>query len=202
MSNAVFPVLRSLQWGIVRNPMWVTQTRVSSSGFETRVSRQLYPKIRFKVSHSALSSKTISDDLYTLVGFFNNRRGSFDSFLFTDPVDKSVTLQSLGAGNGVAVKFQLVRAFGGNTESVKSVNGTALIYVNAVLQTVVTNYNIDALGMVTFVTAPPNLATVTWSGSYYYRCKFTRDEGEFENFMNTLWASKNVEFIGCLDNRI
>ena len=202
MSSAVFPVLRSLQWGIVRNPMWVTQTRTSSAGRETRVSRQLYPKIKFRLSHSALSSRTLSDDLYTLVGFFNNRRGSFDSFLYTDPTDKVVTLQSVGAGDGVSIKFQLVRAFGGNTESVMALNGTASIYVNSVLQTVVTHYSVDALGMATFVTAPPNLATITWSGGYYYRCKFSRDEGEYENFLKDLWASKNVEFIGCLDNRI
>lgn len=202
MSNAVFPTLASLEWPTLKIPMWSTQVKTAKSGRESRSTGRSFPIYKIKLSFSALKSLVGSDDLYTLVGFYNQRRGSFDSFLFSDPTDKTVTLHDFGTGNGSATKFQIIRTQGGFVDEVKNIVGTPLIYVNNVLQTVTTQYVIDAFGAVTFVTPPTNTATIRWSGSYYYRCRFESDENEFENFMKDLWQSKSVKMIGCLDNRI
>jgi hypothetical protein len=46
-------------------------------------------------------------------------------------------------------------------------------------------------------------SALTWTGSYYYRCRFLQDTLEFNEFMNSLWEAKKVEFIGSLTpNRI
>lgn len=195
MSQAVFPTLAGLKWGVRRSPEWSTTKKTSVNGREYRVANMVYPRYLYRLSYEFLRDKrTGVDELRTLVGFFNARQGSFDSFLFSDPDDNTVTGEVFGIGNGSTTAFQLARSFGGFAEPVFDVNGTPQIYKAGVLQTVTTHYTISSTGVVTFVTAPTGGQSLTWTGSFYWRCRFERDSADFEKFLQELWELKEVSF--------
>lgn len=194
MSNAVFPSFPGLTWNIIRRPRWSTVTKKSVSGREFRSAQFSYPLWEYKLSFEVLRARSALPEMQQLAAFFNARQGSFDDFLYSDPDDNSVTLQGFGMGNGSTTQFQLVRAFGGYTEPVFSLNSAPLIYVNGVLQTVTTNYTVSSTGLVTFVTPPGNGLALTWSGTYYWRVRFMQDAIDFNQFMRQLWELKTLEF--------
>lgn len=201
MSNLVFPTLPGLAWNVARSPQWATRIQKAVSGKEFRSAWMSAPLYTFRLQYEVLREASAYQELQQLVAFYNNVRGSFDSFLYRDPNDNSVTAHSFGTGNGVQTAFQLVRSYGGNLEAVGQLNGAPSIYINGVLQA--TGYTISATGLVTFSVAPINAAALTWTGNYYYRCRFLQDAMELNEFMNSLWEAKKVEFIGSLTpNRI
>ena len=200
MSNYVFPTLNTVGWSVFKTPNWLTKVQIATSGKELRSAWFSAPKYNFKLTYEVLRADSVNIELQTLLGFFNARQGSFDSFLFTDPLDNAVTAQNFGTGNGTITTFMLGRSFGGVCEYTMNINGAPQIYVGGVLKTLTTDYTIDAYGNVTFVTAPSG--ALTWTGSYYYRCRFVKDSADFENFMYQLWTLKELEFIGSLGNKV
>lgn len=199
MSNAVFPTsLSGLNWNCSKTPTFNTKIQAAVSGRESRAAMMAYPLWSFKISFEFL----LPDELQTLGGFFLARRGQADSFLYTDDKDKAVVDQSIGTGNGTNRYFQLVRSFGGFIEPVENVNGVVTIKVNGVTKTSGTDYTISTSGLVTFTTAPGAGLSVTWSGSYYFRCRFLQDASEFNQFMNDLFELKSLAFKGATGNKV
>ena len=194
MSNAVFPTLPGLQWGVTKTPIFSSKVHQSVSGRELRAAYYSYPLYKYSLKYELLRSDSVNAELQTLMAFFNARQGKFDSFLFTDPEANSVTAQGFGTGDGTTTAFQLAHAYGGYSEPVFDINGTASIYINGVLKTVTTDYTINSTGLVTFVSAPAAAAALTWTGTFYYRCRFVDDTAEFDNFMYKLWALKRLDF--------
>ena len=45
--------------------------------------------------------------------------------------------------------------------------------------------------------APTAGQVLTWSGSFYWRCRFKQSQIEFEQFMKQLWSARAVEFTTC-----
>jgi uncharacterized protein (TIGR02217 family) len=199
MSNNVFPSLPGLGWSVIQAPQWNTKTQIATSGKELRSAWFSAPKWGIKLTYEILRATTGFTELQTLLGFFNARQGSFDSFLYDNPNDDSVTAQSIGTGNGATTQFQLARTYGGAVEPVMNVNAITGIYLNGVATSA---YTINSLGLVTFTTAPGAGVAVTWTGTYYYRCRFVKDTADFEEFMYQLWSLKELEFIGSLGNKI
>lgn len=193
MSNAVFPNFPGLTFGVTRTPIWSTTPKRSVSGREFRSANMSYPRYKFKLGYEVLRQKGAYTEFTTLVGFFNARQGAFDSFLFTDPDDNTVAAQVIGTGDGSNKLFQLVRTFGGFVEPVFDANSAPLIYVGGVLKTLTVDYTINTVGLVTFVTAPGAGVSVTWTGTFYRRVKFTQDSAEFAKFMANLWELKTLE---------
>lgn len=195
MSNAVFPVMPGLQWDVKRTPVFGTTVTTAVSGREYRVANMPYPRYKYALSFAVLRQTPGYTELATLCGFFNARLGSFDSFLFADPEDNSVITQIIGTGDGSNKLFQLVRAFGSFIEPVYDVNAAPQISVNGALKTLTTDYTISATGLVTFVAAPGAALSVTWTGTFYRRVRFTQDMADFSKFMQALWELKTLEFI-------
>lgn len=197
MSNAVLPTLLGLEWNVKKSPMFRTKIQSSVSGKELRSSFMAYPLWKFRLSYSVLRSAAEYAEMQTLIGFFLQRRGSFDDFLYTDPDDNSATDQSFGTGNGTTAAFQLLRTLGGFAEPVQNLNGTPTIKVAGVTKTAVTHYNIGSTGIVTFTAGniPTGAQALTWSGSYYIRVRFMQDEAEFNQFLFQLFDLKKLEFI-------
>ena len=50
-------------------------------------------------------------------------------------------------------------------------------------------------GLLNFGTAPESELIITADFSYYFRCRFTDDRYDFENFMHRLWQLKKLTFI-------
>lgn len=75
------------------------------------------------------------------------------------------------------------------------VGSVATPYISTVAAPVtVTDYALSQSGMVTFAVPPTVAATLTWSGDYYWRCRFKRSDIEFEQFLYELWSLKQLEF--------
>lgn len=194
MSNAVFPTLPGLKWGVTKTPIWSTKVQKAASGRELRASYFSYPLWKFSLSYEVLRANALAE-LQTLVGFFNARQGSFDTFLYEDPDDKAVIGQLFGIANPSQTQYQLVRDFGGYAEPVIAPKGTPAISVGGVPKVAGTDYTVDSsTGLVTFLTGLANGQPLTWTGGFYFRCRFLQDSAEFEQFMRHLWAAKKIEF--------
>jgi hypothetical protein len=185
MSDALYPVLAGQTWPRVRTPRFSTVVK-RAGGRRFALSQQLYPTYLIKIAYSFLRPA----DYDTLMGFFLARKGRGDSFLFDDRDDKTVVDQPFGTGNGVTTAFQLVRTRAGYAEPVYALNGAPVVKVGATTTAVTLGSN----GIVTFASPPAPGAALTWSGSYYWRCAFNRDEQDFEEFLRRLYVAKSVEF--------
>lgn len=202
MSNAVFPTLPGLGWSVGKTPEWSTKTQRMASGREFRAAFMSYPLWRFSLNYDFLRAASAYAELQSLMGFFNARQGAYDSFLYTDPNDNSVTDYQFGTGDGTTVAFQLTRAYGGFIEPVMNVNTLTNIKKAGVAQSNPANYTIGSTGLVTFTSAPANGAALTWTGSFYFRVRFLQDVAEFEEFMKNLWQLKKLEFTGATGNKV
>jgi uncharacterized protein (TIGR02217 family) len=168
--------------------------RTAPSRREFRGRDATAPVYLYTLAYEFLRSSAAMTELQSLVGFFNARGGSFDSFLFTDPDDCAATGQLFGTGNGTATQFQLTRAFGGFGEAVCDLNGTPTIYGSG---SVISSgsYSISATGLVTFTAPIANSVPLTWTGAFYRRVRFMRDQMDLTKFMADLWEARKVELL-------
>ncbi len=193
MSNSVFPSLPGLGWSVIKSPQFKTIAQKSVSGKEVRQALMSYPLWEFTLTFSVLRGANGYTEMQTLAGFFLEMLGMFDTWLFDDPSDDSVTAQSFGTGDGTTTAFQLTRGMGGFAEPIQNINGTPSIYINGVLQA--SGYTIGSTGIVTFSPAPAAAAALTWTGNFYFRCRFTLDLAEFDQFAKNLWQLKKLTFV-------
>ena len=194
MSNLIFPQTIGLKMERTKTPIWKTIIHTTPSGKETRTAMMSYPRWQFVLSFEFLRDDTTTNELKALMGFYNALQGAFDTFLYSDPYDYHVTAQSFGTGNGTTTIFPLIRSMGTYNEPITNLNGNPSIYVDGVLKTLTTDYTITN-GVVTFVVAPASGKAVTWTGSFYYRCRFLNDTLDFKQFMYDLWENSKIEFI-------
>ena len=172
MSTQVFPSLPGLTFPVTRTPLWSTQVQESTSGKELRLAYYTYPRYRWQVKISVLRSDSTNHELQTLLGFFNARQGQFDTFLYTDADDNTVTTQAIATGDGTTSAFQLVRTLGSFTEPVLAPNAVSAVYLAGV--------SIPSAGY----SAPTNGAlTQTAAGAlgsttYYVRSTWVTNGGE------------------------
>lgn len=194
MSNRLFPALPGITWNQVRTVLAPpVHVRTTPSRREFRSRSSTLPLYQYTLTYEFLRGRAINDHLQQLVGLFNLCGGSFDSLLLTDIADQAVTAAPFGAGDGSTTAFQLVRPFGGFAEAVFDLNGAPLIYVAGVLQ--VSGYTVSASAVVTFSAAPALGAALTWSGAFYRRARFLRDQLETNAFMQDLYEAKKVELL-------
>lgn len=189
MSN-YFPDLPGLSWNRKKTPIWSTKIQTTVSGKELRASYYSYPKWQFALSYEVLRDSGQAE-IQSLIGLFNTCKGSFDYFLYSDPDDHIVTGQIIGIGDSSSKAFGLVRAYGDFIEPIGAVNGTPLVYLNGVATTA---FTFTGNG-INFSIAPPSGVLITWTGSFYYKCRFSQDSLEFNQFLHQLWEAKKVEFV-------
>lgn len=197
MTNFVYPVLPGLTYNSVRSVKFNTGKQAALSGKESRIAYQLYPLMRFDLTYELLRDYVAPSDLKALVGLFMACQGQYGTFLYSDPVFNSVTLAQFGVADGVTTAYQITATYQntggpGGAEIIQNFNGSPLIYVNGVLQTLGTQYTLGATGVVTFVSVPASAAVLAWSGSFYYRVRFDTDDFDVTQFMNNFWSSKKI----------
>jgi uncharacterized protein (TIGR02217 family) len=203
VSNVILPALPGLAWDNTTAPGFSTKIQTSVGGTEVRASFLPYPIRAYELVHEFLRQYTPPGgspytEMVQLYAFFCSRLGSFDSFLFDDPNDDSVTKTLVAVGDGATTVFQLGRTIGsGSTtffEPVYNVNSAPLIYVNNVLKTVSVDYTLSATGLLTFTSAPGNTLPIQWTGTYYWRCRFEDDALSFTEFVNLFWEQRSLKF--------
>jgi uncharacterized protein (TIGR02217 family) len=193
MSNAVLPSMPGLGWSVTKTPRFKTVTQEATSGKEVRIALMSYPIWEFTLTFEVLRGSNGFSEIQTLMGFFLARLGMWDSWLFDDPSDDTATLAEFGVGDGSTTVFQLVRSMGGFAEPIQNLNSTPTIYSNGTLVSGGA-YSIGSTGIVTFTTAPTSGAILTWSGTFYFRCRFMQDTADFEQFALNLWQLKKIQF--------
>lgn len=193
MSDAVLPSFPGLAWNVARSPVFHTIIKPSVSGREFRAAQYVSPRWKYKLSYEVLRARSALLEMQQLAAFFNACAGSYDTFLYLDPDDKTATAAVFGTGDNSTTAFQLLRPFGGFTEPVYALLGSPSIYKNGVLQA--SGYTISSTGVVTFATAPATGVTLTWTGTFYWRCRFVQDQLEFNQFMKNFWDLRALEFI-------
>ncbi|HGM1804380.1 TPA: DUF2460 domain-containing protein [Neisseria gonorrhoeae] len=194
MGNAVFPEFPGLKWGRKKTAVWSTGTQKSASGREFRTAYYTYPQWRFSLSFEVLRTKASVNKLEKLAGFFNARKGSFESFLYEDPADNAVTDQPVGNTVQGVARYQLVRSMGGFIEPVSAVKERPAVKVGGTALAYGRDYTVTDKGVLVFNTPQPPGRPITWTGGFYFRVRFTSDTVDFENVLGSLWAAKKIEF--------
>lgn len=197
MSNALLPSFPGRAWPIKFSPGFNTKILPAVSGKETRAAFQLTPIWTITLPFDYLSQA----DYLSLSGFFMTVRGRWDSFLLNADLDSVALDMSFGAGNGSTTAFQLSRTMGGFVEAVQNVGGVSAIKAAGSVVSG-SGYSVGATGIVTFNSAPANGAALTWSGTYYYRCRFEQDVADFEEFMSRFYNLKSLKFKGSPSNKL
>lgn len=204
-TNPQFPTFTSLPGvgiPIVRTPMWKTITQESVAGVDAPQEPWTYPRYTYKLTYNFLRQAAAFGELQTLMGFFNTVGGKYSVFMYDDPQDNtSPTDQSFGAGDAATTTFQLVRTRGTFVEPVFAVNAITNLKVNGVAKTGGgVDYSVSNKGVITFTAAPAAAATLTWTGTYLWFCRFDDDTMEFEQFtaaadrQGPLWAARQISF--------
>lgn len=201
MSTEVFPTLKGLGYDLTRSTIWGNSTQQFVSGKEIRINNGwTYPRYKWDLTFNFLRSDAVNLELQTLFGFYNARNGIYDSFLYADATDNSVTLQNIGTGNGSTLIYQLVRSFGSYVEPVFAPNVVSTVYVDGVDQVghwSVSNWGSSTPGLITFAGghAPANGKAITVTFSYYFPCRFNDDTVAFTNFMSQLYSCNKLSFM-------
>jgi uncharacterized protein (TIGR02217 family) len=103
-----------------------TSVSVTASGHERRASHWSDARLHFDVGPGIRSEA----ELATLIGFFRARRGAARGFRLRDPFDHSsngaagepaATDQLLGTGDGMTVRYQLVKRYDGPEPQVRPI---------------------------------------------------------------------------------
>lgn len=187
MSNALFPLLPGIRSEREKAPAFETIVHRSSSGRRLAMGKRFFPVWKFKLTVDVLRAGMGYDELQELQGFFLNRRGALDDFLYQDrDVNALTTPQVFGVGDGTTTAFQLVHNIGGFVDRVGAVNGTPVVRIAG---TPSSAFTVDDNGLLTFTAAPAAGAQLDWTGSFYYRVAFVRDEMNFRQFLKDLHST-------------
>jgi len=194
MGQLVYPTLPGLDFSVVRDviaPPVAIKTTPSLREYRGRDST--YTRYGYTLVYAFLRSAAAYNELQTLLGFYNLVGGTFDSFLFTDPDDSVASAMQFAVGNGSTTVFQLTRSVGGFAEAIYDFNGSVSVFDNGT--NVGSGVSVSSTGVATFTTAPAAGHLLTWSGSYYRRCRFTGEKMSATKFMNLLWEARKVELM-------
>ena len=192
MSNAILPTLAGAAWNRGRTPKWSTTIKRSVGGREYRAANWSYPVYEYRLDFEVLRQDGTLDEYEQLLGFINARQGSFDTFLYRDTWDRQATAQVFAVADGATAQFQLVRSWGGVVEPVLGIVTAPDIFVNGVLQT--SGVSVSAEGVVTFTSNPAASAVLSWTGGFYWRCRFLKDGFDFSEVLYGLHELRGLGF--------
>lgn len=174
-----------------KEPEWATATQTASSGRTRTTSYRSAPLWQFQLGYNAVRKRPGLDEWSDIVAFFNRRRGAFGEFRYFDRYDHLVTAQNLGIGDGATLTFQLCRGGNGWTEPVYAVAGVDSVLVDGVANF---DYTISELGQITFGSAPALDAVLSWSGAFYFLCRFDKDNLGLGQPFSKIWEIKSLSF--------
>lgn len=209
MSSFLFPYsLPGIQYNYTRKYSWGKQgVQIALTSKTSTIGYMLFPVIEYEYSFEFLRDRvSATPDVSALVGLYNAVKARYDTFLHTDPDFNTITSGNaaqygvFGIGTGSLLTFQLLATYQqsggpGNPEMVQNLNGTPVLYDNGTIISAA-NYSIGATGIVTFGAghAPASGHTLTWSGSWYNRCRFDSDDYDFKRMDSKLWVLEKVNF--------
>jgi uncharacterized protein (TIGR02217 family) len=203
----------SMAKGLHKTPHFNTMFQKTVVNVNASASLQPYATWDFEFDMDAIQGNeaSVSSVLAQFFGLLMACQGRNGLFLFTDPQDNTVSLANSGMlnvtpaanapmgikGDGSSTQFQLARSISGLAwDIIQNVNGAIIVQVNGVSTS---GYTISSTGVVTFTTPPALNATLTWSGNYYYACRFSADTVDAArtytcNSGTDLWNVTSIRF--------
>jgi uncharacterized protein (TIGR02217 family) len=175
MAYPIMPTMPlSMASGLKKSPNFNTVKQKAAAGLTSAIALKPYPTwdFEFGLDHITGRESLASSVVAQFFGTYMATAGGAGLFLFTDPQDNTATGAQFGTGNGSTTTFQLSRNIYGFVDVIQNLNGSASIYVGGALTTPA---SISATGVVTFTSAPANNAVLTWTGNFYYLCRFAED---------------------------
>jgi len=186
VSNQVFPTLPGIAAEREAVAEFDNMVGRASSGRRYSMGKRLYPVWRWKLTYNFLRQRLGFTEMSQLQGFFLQRHGNLDSFLFRDREWNNVaTPQVFGVGNGVDRTFRLVYPRGGFIDRV----GYCAAPVVRKASVATTAFTINDNAEVTFTTAPAVGASLDWTGDFYFRVAFARPELTLTQFLKDLYST-------------
>ncbi|WP_395689346.1 TIGR02217 family protein [Aestuariivirga sp.] len=173
----------SVSHGTSGGPERRTDVVITASGGEERNSRWADSRRRYNAGFGVRSL----DDIHAVIAFFEARRGRLRGFRWKDHMDYKSCAPSLavtpldqvlGAGNGSALGFQLVKHYGTGAGAyrraiTKPVTGSVRVAVGG---TEVTAFTLDpGTGLVSLAAPPPAGALVTAGFQFDVPVRFDTD---------------------------
>ncbi|QBQ98168.1 DUF2460 domain-containing protein [Paraburkholderia pallida] len=223
MSDAVYPMLRGRTWPITREPRFNTIIHTAASGREFRATNQTIPKYEVTLKYNYLRQDQRRQDLDALEGFFLDRMGSLDTFLFAYPGpfkgEEPLWNEPIGVGDGVRRTFDLVRRRAGRVERIFNlVEGeytfAPLMWHPWLPQSGVWTAGNDprwvngrewqreqwtiANGQVSFGVPPAEGETVVLSTPIFWRARFAEDYLSLEHFSQEFHACQEVRLVATM----
>lgn len=194
MSTDVFPTLPGLGFTWGKRPGFNTGMHKAAAGVSVRTSFMQYPIWEFEGTFEFLRDDA-TNEFKTMCGFFCNRKGRWDTFLFKDSDDYLVTDGDLGTGDGVTTMFPLLRDFGGFVERIGQVDTDEDldVFADGVLVDPL-DYTLTMPNKIVFDTAPADGVVITASFQFFFVCIFKEDMADFDKFADKFWELQTIEF--------
>ena len=207
MSQLIFPSFQSPNWSftwpIKQTPVFNTiiQTPATKRG-ELRISTTQFPLWQFVLDISYLKgdAQGSATAWQNLVNFYIAVQGQASDWLFLHPYDNQVTAQAIGTGDGTTVAFTIFRSLiaSGAQDLIQNFVSAPQIFINGVVQSG-SSYTIDQYGTLTFNSAPGAGTTISWTGQFYYRCRFLADQWDnLSEDLFQIWSNSELKFISVL----
>jgi uncharacterized protein (TIGR02217 family) len=193
----VLPWLPGKSPSVSKTPQWSNKTKTAASGRERSTKLWPYPKWSFELSYNVLYHQAARDELAILWEFFNVAGASFGQWLHVDPTDNAVTAERFGTGDGTTTVFQLSRTINSWVEPVREAYSPTSPFVSINGTPTAVTYLGD--GQVQFASAPSGGAALTWTGYFYFKCRFDDDGLSASQIVNALWSGKSVKFHSLID---
>ncbi len=202
MAPPIFPTLNFLTFPAKRSPMWKTLHQESVSGMDNPIPLWSFNRWSYELQISLLNSKSsafqnaVALEWQELNALYNQLQGSSGVFQYNDTDDNTATNQLFGSGDGISTAFPLTRTMtgaGGFTfnEPVFAPVGTPVIKING---TPTVLFTLGTQGLITFNSPPAGGASLSWTGTFRWLCRFDEDSLDFSKFMNQLWECKSLKF--------
>ena len=186
----VLPFLPGQSVTVTKSPKWSTQVVRTASGRERRTAYWPSPLWQFELSYEVIRHRPTTDELAVLWEFFNAMQGQYGTFLFVDPTDCQVAGAGFGTGDGSTKTFQFQRQLNSFSEPVYAVYSPTVLESGAHAGA----NTLEPNGQIVFAAAPASGVTLTWSGYFYFGCRFLDDELSFEQIVAQLWSGKSLKF--------
>ena len=204
MTISTFPTLAGLSFPVKKTPTFQTIPHKSVSGVATAQSTQPYANYAYELPFEFLRSDVVNLELQSLMGFYQAQRGMALPFHFLDPDDFTVTLQSLGVGDGTKTAFALLRTMVNVVDPIQDADTTGMtVFVNGVSApfTQLTTAQYGTVYGVNITTPPGAGLPITATFTYKFLCRFSEDSLELSKIFylasKGLWSA-TVKFASAL----
>jgi uncharacterized protein (TIGR02217 family) len=186
----VLPFLPGQSPVVTKAPKWSTEVVRTASGRERRTAYWPSPLWQFELQYEVIRHRPGADELAALWEIFNVLQGQYGAFLFVDPTDCQASAAAFGTGDGSTKTFQLQRQLGSFTEPVYAVFDPTVLEAGSPAGA----YTLEPNGQIVFAAAPASGVALTWSGYFYFGCRFLQDDLSAEQITAQLWSGKSLKF--------